>query len=212
MNNNQLLLLVLIWAVNFAISWWNARSVGLVWVETKQMGGWQRFMAWMGAIMSASGFTWCYLIVLLFGAYYAQPFLIDTSKGEEMILTPDALSAGFALGYIIILPGILFSGLMIWIDSLATAWKDRRAGSIAGAGWNTFAQIHNTYSAMRGVPEAMESVTNFFFGKKSKDSKGSGGLIVILLLILAIFGGIITTMSLVKKYAGTRPLERRKFS
>lgn len=210
MNTNQLLLLVLIWAVNFAISWWNAKSVGVVWVETKQIGGWQRFMSWMGAIMSASGFTWCYLVVLLFGAYYAQPFFIE--KGKEMILTPDALEAGFALGYLIIIPGVFFSGFMIWIDSLAIAWRNKSAKSIGIAGWNTFAQAHNMYSAMRGVPEAMESVTKFFFGKgKSKDSKNGAGLIIILLVILAILGGIITTMSIVKKYAGSRPLPLRKF-
>ena len=46
-----------LWILNFGISWWNAYAVGVTWVETKNMGGYQRFMAWMGAIMSASGFT-----------------------------------------------------------------------------------------------------------------------------------------------------------
>ncbi len=61
-------LFIFIWLLNFAISAWNAYAVGRAWVETKVAGGWPRFMAWMGAIMSASGFSWCYLFLLVLGA------------------------------------------------------------------------------------------------------------------------------------------------
>jgi hypothetical protein len=54
-------LLVLI--LNFGISWWNARVTGLDWVESKHLGGWIRFMTWMGWLMSALGFTWCYVLI-----------------------------------------------------------------------------------------------------------------------------------------------------
>jgi len=71
-----------------------------MWVETKEMGGWSRFMTWMGAIMSASGFTWCYLVILLFGGYYAQFSFLKPNQAPYIGV--EALKAGFALGYLII--------------------------------------------------------------------------------------------------------------
>jgi hypothetical protein len=202
-----ILVVAVIWVINLGISYLNARTVGLMWVETKYIGGWQRFMAWMGAIMSASGFTWCYLIVLLLGGYYLQfGFLKPDAQGVvHPLITLDHVQGGFALGYLIIIPGILFSGLMIWVDSMIQAWKRRDFASVGTAAWNTFAQIHNTYSAMRGVPEAIGKVSEVFLGKGSKSDK-KGAVIVLLLVILAVISGVLTTMSIINKYAGTRPL------
>src|SRR5260370_8046537 len=50
--------------LNFAISWFNAWSVGRVLVESKMIGGFFRMTVWCGAIMSACGFTWVYLTLL----------------------------------------------------------------------------------------------------------------------------------------------------
>lgn len=191
-----------VFVLNFAISWWNARVVGLVWVETKQMGGFPRFMTWMGWIMSASGFTWCYLVALLFSAYYAQPVFLK--PGEPMLLTPQDIQGGFALGYLIIMPGVLFSGLMIWIDSLVQAWRRRDLASMSRAAWNTFAQVHNTYSAIRGTPEALEAVGKLFSGKG--DARGKALILIIVLVVMAVVSGILTTSAIVGHYAGSRPL------
>lgn len=208
MEHTPWLLIGLIWVVNFAISWWNARTVGLMWTEVKYLGGFKQFMAWMGAIMSASGFTWCYLVVLLFGAYYAQPVFLEPD--EPLILDVEALQAGFSLGYLLLLPGILFSGLMIWINSLIVAWRRRDLPSIGIAGWNTFAQIHNTYSAFKGAPEAFDSVTKFLgAGSKGGDNRGKAVILVVILVILAFIGGILTTWSIVNHYAGSRSLPER---
>lgn len=201
--DNQIpwLILGLVWVINFFISWLNARTVGVMWSETKFIGGWKRFMAWMGAIMSASGFTWCYMIVLLLGAYYLQPIKPD----EPPLLDMETVSSGFALGYLLIIPGIIFSGFMIWIDSLVQAWRRRDATSIGITAWNTFAQIHNTYSMMRGLPEVWESVGKLG-GKGSGKSKGA--ILVIILVLLAIISGVLTTWAIINHYAGTRTIER----
>lgn len=198
-------LIALIWAINFGISWWNAYAVGTVWVETKAIGGWQRFMTWMGVIMSASGFSWCYMIALLLLTYYSQPMwvpalVLEDGEPYRQVIDQDALAMGFSLGYLILIPGILFSGFMIWIQSLVNAWRERSWSNIGVAGWNTFAQIHNTYSAMRGMPEAWKTVREFFGGK------GKGGLLVLLIVIAAIIGGILTTWAIINKYAGSRAL------
>lgn len=201
----EVAIVILVWILNFAISWWNARVVGVTWSETKEMGGWPRFMSWMASIMSASGFTWCYLIALLFGAYYAQFAILKPGpEGVVPILTLVHIKGGFALGYLIIIPGILFSGLMIWVDSVVKAWRRRDLASMGTAAWNTFAQAHNTYNAMRGMPEVFESIGKLFSGKGS--NKGAPILLVIVLVVLALLGGILTTWSLVNHYAGSREL------
>jgi hypothetical protein len=63
-------LFALVWVLNFAISVWNAYAVGKVWVEARVAGGWHRLMCWIGAIMSACGFTWCYLSFLALTAHH----------------------------------------------------------------------------------------------------------------------------------------------
>ena len=65
-------LFALVWVLNFGISVWNAYAVGKVWVEARHENGWHRFMCWMGAVMSASGFSWCYLSFLALTAPYFE--------------------------------------------------------------------------------------------------------------------------------------------
>jgi hypothetical protein len=208
--NGMLLILVLVWILNFGISWLNARTRGLVWAETKVIGGWQKILTWMGAIMSASGFTWCYLIVLLLGGHYVEEayFLLPN---EQPLLDAEAIEAGFSLGYLIIIPGVLFSGLMIWINSLVEAWRRRDLPSMGIAGWNTFAQIHNTYSAMKGMPEVWDSVSDFFGSKSSSsssDGKGKAIMLILVLVVVAIISGILTTWAIINHYAGSREIEQ----
>src|SRR6516164_6744910 len=136
-------LVVLVWVLNLGISIWNAYAVGRAWVETKHAGGWPRFMAWMGAIMSACGFTWCYLLLLALIAYWIE------------WLTLYQVEALIQLGYILIIPGILFSGLLITIDSWAQAYRRRTLGAFGTAAYNTYAQIHNTYAAISGLGQAI---------------------------------------------------------
>src|SRR5258707_8139314 len=112
----QYLLLALVWVLNFAISCWNAYACGKSWAEARFYGGWPRFMVWMGAIMAASGFSWCFLILLALGAHY-----FDWITEQQMVVA-------LQLGYILIIPGVLLSGLMITVDSWARAFRTRRIG------------------------------------------------------------------------------------
>ncbi len=196
----MVLLIGLIWLINFGISWWNARITGLVWAETKMMGGFPRFMTWMGAIMAACGFSWCFLFVFAIGAHYFSP----TYFGVK------AFDAAFSLGYLITIPAALFSGLFIWINSLVAAWRERDLPSIGIAAWNTFAQIHNTYSAIEDMPAAFKEVGSFFSGVgDSDDAKGVAVVLVLGVVFFALVGGIILTAALIKRYAATVPLPER---
>lgn len=189
----EMLLLVLLLFLNFGISWLNAWSVGRSWADSKAVGGWPRFVVWCAAIMSAAGFTWCYLIILAFGA------------GAAGLLEYQYVQAALELGYVIIILPILGSGLGIWMDSLTTAWRRRDAMSIGVAAWNTFAQAHNTYEAARMLPGIFKHLGEVFEGGDSDSAKGKALLLVVLLVILALCGGVFTTVAIVrstaKKYA-----------
>ena len=137
----------------------------------------------MGAIMSACGFTWCFLIPLAFGCQWAG------------WLTPEYTAATLELGYVVIIPAVLGSGLVITIDSWARFIK--RPGLLNGgvAAYNTFAQVRNTMSAINMLPRAVGHLGDVLGGKRSRggDSKGQAAMLVILLVAFSLFAGIFTT-------------------
>jgi len=193
-------LFALVWMINFGISIWNAYAVGKVWVDAKVEGGWHRFMCWMGAIMSATGFTWCYLSFLVLSAHYFQ------------WITEQETVAALDLGYILLLPFMLFAGYAITLDSWAQAYRRGGFLNYGTAAWNTYASIHNTYSAWRNMSGAFTSLGNFFDkrGSSREDNDGAKGIIVVVLLVaLAIMGGVLTTATIIRRVAATDPLPPR---
>jgi len=195
------LLIGFIWLLNLGISILNAWACGKAWAETKAHGGWRRFMTWMGAIMAASGFTWCYLSLITLIAYAMQ------------VLNMHQAQIALELGYIIIVPGILFSGLMITIDSWARAYREGGVLNYGVAAYNTYAQIHNTYSAIEGMGSALGDVFKAFGGgskgssssSSDDDAKGAAALLIIVLVVVALAAGILTTAAIIKKVAGSDP-------
>lgn len=181
----MLLLLVLL---NFGISWFNAWSVGRSWAETKAAGGLARFMAWMGAIMSASGFTWVYLVILT---------LINNAIPWKYQLPPQYAEGMFRLGYLIIILPVIGSGLAITVQSWMYFWRNRNWKSGAVAGWNTFADIYNIYTAARAIPESLSFLGNLFDSDDDDDAKSFFGKLMIALAILAVIGGIVTTAAII---------------
>jgi hypothetical protein len=180
-------LLVGLLILNIAISFFNAYSVGRSWADTKAIGGWQRFMAWCGATMSASGFTWCYTIII---------FIIAGSAGW---LSPKFVRGGMELGYVIVIFPILGSGLAIWLDSVTTAYRTRRVSDMAVAGWNTFAQVHNTYEAFSGLGDIFKDIGKVFGGDSDSDDKdGAMAMLALLLVLLALSGGVLTTAYIIR--------------
>ncbi len=195
--------LMVVWLINLGISFWNARVVGLAWVESKRVGGWLRVMIWAGAVMAACGFIWCYLVLEGFVGHWLFPNKV----------TVDVMEGVFYLGYLVIAPAVIFSGFLIWIDSLIQAYLRRDFASIGRATWNTFAQAHNTYRAFKGMPEAWRGSKERLSGRSRRSSsspstggKGGGALLILILVFAAVILGILTTYAIVMKYAGTRSL------
>src|SRR5580704_1834177 len=154
-------LFALVWMINFGISIWNAYAVGKVWVDAKVEGGWHRFMCWMGAIMSATGFTWCYLSFLVLSAHYFQ------------WITEQETVAALDLGYILLLPFMLFAGYAITLDSWAQAYRRGGFLNYGAAAWNTYASIHNTYSAWRNMSSAFTGLGDFLKNRQGSRSNNN---------------------------------------
>jgi len=184
------LLFVVLWLVNLGISIWNAVAVGRAWVETKHAGGFQRLVAWAGAVMAAAGFTWCYLS------------LVAIVGGALGLVSGDAAGAALSLGYLIIVPGVLFAGAVILLDSWATAYRHRTLANVGIAGYNTFAELYNGYNAISGVPAAFKEVVGFFRGGNRDRSVRLSGLVIGLVLVV-LLAGVLTTWMIIEHVAGS---------
>lgn len=187
-------LIVLFVVLNFAISYWNAYVVGSCWYAVQKEGSWwHKTIIYSALFQSAAGFTWCYSMVLS-----GLLFLFASPEGK---VTPETAMAVFqlfqSLIYVILVPGLLLSGLAITVHSWMEAIKRRDLLSGGIAAWNTFAQISNTISFFRHIGPIFESI-----GKTIRE-QGSKNVILaaICLVILALLGGVYTTYKLVTKYA-----------
>jgi hypothetical protein len=183
-------ILFFVWVLNLAISFWNAYAVGTSWVESKHAGGWRRFIAWCGALMTDIGFTWCALI--LFG-------LIAHQGGW---LTDDSTELLFNIGYVLIVPILLFAGYAITFDSWAKAYRAEqyKAAQRGVAGWNTFASIYNTYNAVNTLGDAVGKIFDEL-GKMSKNKDGAQLVLVLIILIFSFGLGSLITYWLINRYA-----------
>ncbi len=194
--------IVLILILNFGVSWWNARTCGRAWEESKAVGGWIRVLVWCGAVQSAIGFSSVFMFPLIFLARAVFP---ET-------FTDEYVQATVNLWYVTIIFPALGTGLIITIESWIVAYRERSLKNLGVAAYNTFAQAHNTMSAINDFMPALRSVGEMF-GKAMSgrgSSKGKANLLALMIVIaivaLAICGGALLTSVLIHRYAGTVPL------
>jgi hypothetical protein len=124
------------------------------------------------------------------------------------------VNGAISLWYITVIFPILGTGLVITIESWATAWREKSLLQLGRAGWNTFAQIHNTMGAIRNFGPALEMVGKAF--GSALDSKGNSKdkgsvlalMLMILIVVVAISAGALLTATIINRYAGTVPLPR----
>jgi len=194
--------LYLILALNFGISWWNARTCGRAWVESKAIGGPIRVLVWCGAVQSAIGFSSVFLFPLLFVANALFP---DYFTGDQ-------LSGAVSLWYLTIIFPALGTGLIITIESWIAAYRDHSLMNLGVAAYNTFAEVHNAMGAINGLGPAFQAVGKMFASVASGrgDAKGKaailGAMIAIAVVVIALSAGVILTAVLIHRYAGTVPL------
>lgn len=183
------LILIGIILLNLFISWWNCRTVGAMWAETKLVGGFMRVLAWCGAVQSVVGFSSVILLVLVFGGY---------ATGH---LPKQYADAAVSLWYLLIIVPDIGTGLIITVHSLITAWRERSITNMGVAAWNTFSSGMNIYNAASSVPDAWGKVGDLFSGDKD-DQKVA---LVLLIVAVALLGGVMLTFALIRHYAKQNP-------
>ena len=178
-------------ALNFGISWCNAKNVGKIWSESKQIGGGTRVLAVVGYAMAVVGFTMVYVTILIALIAVIGPMTGYLSSDDTQYL----LSLISNMSYILTATAIIPLGIIAWINSLIRFWKNKslRTGGIAA--WNTFANVRNVINASRNMPSAISRLTSSL-----KKSDGKGGLVILAIIVVlcAILGGYFTASAIVK--------------
>lgn len=193
-----MVLIVGITLLNVLISWYNAKTAGQVWAETKTLGGMIRLVVWCAAIMSAIGFSSAYLLGLLL---VVVPFL-EPQQATELV------KYATSFWYVLVIAPVLGTGLIVTVHSWIMLYRERRLLDMAAASWNTFAQIHNMANAANSIGPALKDVSDGF-SRVLKDSKDPNSKIFILgvvLALLALLLGVLTTAVIIRRYEGTLPL------
>lgn len=201
--------LILILVLNVAISWFNAWACGKAWNEGRQQGGLAHFMNWMGAIMSACGFTWVILICLGFIGTKIPIESQTASHPAVYLFSANMFQAALELGYVALIIPILGSGLAITMNSWFYFFK--RPSFLGGAkvAYNTYAMYHNTSQAIHLLPSIFRHLGGFFGGSssdgESDDDSGGGGLVAIIfvigLVLCSLVMGILLTRYIVLRTA-----------
>ncbi|WP_244118700.1 hypothetical protein [Burkholderia gladioli] len=188
---------VLILVLNFGISWFNCWSVGGIWTEARQLGGWIRIVAWSAAIQSAIGFS--SVIGALIGyALYATGHL-----------PPVAARAASSLWYVIVIVPALGTGLVLTIQSWIVAFRTKRFLDMGIAAYNTFAQVKNMADAFESIPQAFSAIVDLFKADEKDDGGGAMVLAVIGLVACSLLGGVLLTSVLIKRYSRRLALPAR---
>lgn len=189
------IVILLLSLFNLAISYWNARVTGKVWIESKEIRGWIRVVVWAGAIMSAAGFTQVYILALCFG-------------GMAFGLIPVGVaSLALQLTYLLIIVPVISASIIITIHSWIAVSRERSLKTIGIAAYNTIATGYNVYSTVTSFGDVWDSVSEKFGEDFDSDSDTAKA---IMLALIALFGGILTTFGIIRMNAGTLPLPERE--
>jgi hypothetical protein len=190
------LLLFLLVALNFGLSWWNAMVCGRNWVEARAVGGWINYVVWSAAIQSAIGFSSVIAVLIV---------VVGSVTG---FIDERALRLAMNFWYLLIIFPALATGLMVTIHSWQVAARERDLLSMGSAGYNTVAMAHNAYSAVDGIGAAFSGITSFF--ETEDDDQASLFVLALLIVAVAILGGVLLTATLIQRYAATVPLPERQ--
>lgn len=181
-----------LWIIlTLVLSTLNAVGAGYAWPESKERGGLAHLVTWSVAVMASIGFT-----MLL--------ALLNLSVALSMHwITPELAARGEALTFSLVAVPILGTGLIITLDAWAAWRRSRSLGDLALAGYDTWAQAHNTYVVVRHLGGAMRSAEGLFEGSSGGvdadiDEEGTVALVVILLVLAAVIGGALITWGIVK--------------
>ena len=180
--------------VTVAISYWNARVAGLVWVETQAVGGFIRTVVWSAAIQSVLGFSLLTIIPIM-------SLLPDDWVGTKLVT---------GLFSLVIILGVWSTGCIITIYSWIEYYREKSLAGLSVASYNSFATAYNTFQLVDDLVEAIGgvfSVVADIFDFDDEDWPVALVVIIVFMILAVTFGaGILFTRAIIQYYAGTLPL------
>jgi hypothetical protein len=182
-------------AMNFGISWLNARTAGKIWSESKAVGGMLRFHAIMAYALAILGFTMVYGVLIIMAVPYVAPLVLDIDPESLWVATQLANDMLFILISIFIIP----LGYYAWVTSFIAFWRKRSLANGLTLGWNTFANIRNTITVARHAPSAMRRIADVFVKSGAKSGKGIVIAIAVFAIVMAVVGGWLTASAIMHR-------------
>jgi hypothetical protein len=154
---------LLIFLLNYALSWYSARTVSHSWLDARAAGRWAVVLCWAGAVLATLGFTWCYLTLALAAAHSFG--LVVATSVNVVFQVGGVVLGSLAVGTTLLLVGCI-------------RMRTLRDRYIRGAGdglWNTY--YGATLAGALKVPADPE--------RESGDANDSGTMIVLFALLAA---------------------------
>jgi len=179
-------MIYIVFIINLVISWLNAWGSGKMWNESKVVGaGVPRFMLWCALISSASGFTWCYMMIV-------SLFATNITYQNVALLSSEQITQFQNLGFLLMYFPMTCSGIVMTVYAWVEAWKKKTLTNYGIAAWDTFATINNVSQGIRYIPDTVKSVIKYFIDDDPESDQISKW-IVLLLVFLVLCVGIFTT-------------------
>lgn len=172
---------IVIW--NVVVSWLNARMVGLTWDRSRREGGWAFLASICALVQSAVGFS---MLVAL--AATAVAYACGYPRLASLVMD------FWYLG--IILPA-LGSGLVVTIDSIRTAMRERDLASGITATINTGIMVNNIWQSIGTVANALTDIAS-----TNDDGEDEAPLLIFagIIACVAIASGALLTWVIMEHY------------
>lgn len=154
---------IIVLLLNYALSWYSAKTVSRCWLDARAVGRWAVLLCWLGAILAALGFTWCYVTLLLAAAHSFG--LVIASRVVVVFEVGGVVLTSLAVGTALLLLGCI-------------RMRTLRDRFIRGAGdslWNTY----------YGSTLARVLKVNTGEDRANADANDSGTTIVLFALLAA---------------------------
>ena len=160
---------ILIFIINPLISFANAYIVGKEWKNIQYGSIWDKTLAVSGLIQSIAGFSMPTLGILLFIGYITK------------YLSMNQINIGIDLLWVSIIVPVVGSGIIITIQSIKDAIKEKSFGSGAVAFWNLGATIENIINMVSNFGSVISDISS-----RSDDEDDSSKLVIVFIVGISL--------------------------
>lgn len=171
-----ILSVILIFVVNPVIAYWNAKTAGNIWNTVSTASTWEKLLVISALVQSVVGFSMPSLGVLLFLGYMFK------------LLTMNQIYLGVDLMWISVIVPLVGTGLIITVQSVKDAIKERSLASGGVALWNVGASIENIIDMVSNFGSVIKDIS-----KRSDDEDDSQNIVIVGIVVLSLCMGALFT-------------------